>query len=205
MPVVCVMDGERALWRTLATHLTGAVYVLDLTLSGVEGFHMLERLWQAAHCFCPEGSDQAQAFVTHRLKRVLEGDVGRVVGGLRQMATKRGLRGAKLKQLNAAVGYLHNNRRFMRYDEYLAAGYPIGSGVAEGACRHLVKDRMERTRPGESVDDGGALPAADSVRTSRHVGREPDVNTPTLLPRWHKVPRLTTNSRATPRTSLRRG
>ena len=33
----------------------------------------------------------------------------------------------------------------MRYDEYLAAGYPIGSGVAEGACRHLVKDRMEQT------------------------------------------------------------
>ncbi len=138
MPVVCVMDGERALWRTLATYLTGVVCILDV-------FHMLERLWQAAHCFCPEGSDAAQAFVTQRLKRVLEGDVGRVVGGLRQMATKHGIRGAKLKQLNAAVGYLHNNRRFMRYDEYLAAGYPIGSGVAEGACRHLVKDRMERT------------------------------------------------------------
>ena len=28
---------------------------------------------------------------------------------------------------------------------YLAAGYPIGSGVAEGACRHLVKDRLEQT------------------------------------------------------------
>ena len=33
----------------------------------------------------------------------------------------------------------------MKYDDYLAAGYPIGSGVVEGACRHLVKDRMERT------------------------------------------------------------
>ena len=41
--------------------------------------------------------------------------------------------------------YLENNREHMRYDEYLAAGYPIGSGVAEGACRHLVKDRMEQT------------------------------------------------------------
>jgi hypothetical protein len=138
MPVVCVMDGERALWRTLATYLTGVVCILDV-------FHMLERLWQAAHCLCPEGSDAAQAFVTQRLKRVLEGDVGRVVGGLRQMATKQNLRGAKLKQLNRAIGYLHNNRRFMRYDQYLAAGYPIGSGVAEGACRHLVEDRMERT------------------------------------------------------------
>ena len=43
------------------------------------------------------------------------------------------------------IGYYENNRRHMKYDEYLAAGYPIGSGVAEGACRHLVKDRMERT------------------------------------------------------------
>ena len=41
--------------------------------------------------------------------------------------------------------YLENNREHMRYDEYIAAGYPIGSGVAEGACRHLVKDRMEQS------------------------------------------------------------
>ena len=61
------------------------------------------------------------------------------------MATKRNLRGAKLKQLQSAIGYLHHNRRFMHYDEYLVAGSQIGSGVAEGACRHLVKDRMERT------------------------------------------------------------
>jgi hypothetical protein len=40
---------------------------------------------------------------------------------------------------------MENNLERMRYDEYLAAGYPIASGVIEGACRHLVKDRMERT------------------------------------------------------------
>ena len=51
--------------------------------------------------------------------------------------------GAKRKRLLAVIGYLENNRSHMRYDEYLAAGYPIGSGVIEGACRHVVKDRME--------------------------------------------------------------
>jgi len=137
-PVVCVMDGERALWKMLMNFLTGIICILDI-------FHVLERVWQAAHCFYPEGSDEAREFVNQRLKRILEGEVGRVIGGLKQMATKQNLRGAKLKQLNSAIGYLHNNRRFMKYDEYLAAGYPIGSGVAEGACRHLVKDRMERT------------------------------------------------------------
>jgi hypothetical protein len=136
--VVCVMDGERALWKKLLAMVTGVVCILDL-------FHVLERLWQAAHCFHPEGSDEAKAFVTDRLLRLLRGEVGYVIGGLKQMATKQALRGSRQQQLSAAIGYLERNRRLMRYDEYLAAGYPIGSGVAEGACRHLVKDRMERT------------------------------------------------------------
>lgn len=136
--VVCVMDGERALWKMLLALLPGIVCILDL-------FHVLERLWQAAHCFHAEGSDAAREFVSDRLFRLLRGEVGYVIGGLKQMAIKRGLSGSRARQLNAAIGYLENNRRFMRYDEYLAAGYPIGSGVAEGACRHLVKDRMERT------------------------------------------------------------
>ena len=137
-PVVCVMDGERALWTTLADTIDDVVGVLDI-------FHVLERLWQAAHCFHPEGSQEAQAFVTDRLLRLLRGEAGYVIGGLKQMTTKQKLKGRRAKQMSAVIGYLQRNRRFMRYDEYLAAGYPIGSGVAEGACRHLVKDRMELT------------------------------------------------------------
>jgi hypothetical protein len=137
-PVVCVMDGERALWKMLTRLIVGVVCILDL-------FHVLERLWQAAHCFHAEGSEEAQAFVTDRLLRLLRGQVGYVIGGLKQMATKRGLTGSRRRQLTTVIGYLERNRRLMRYDEYLAAGYPIGSGVAEGACRHLVKDRMELT------------------------------------------------------------
>jgi len=72
-PVVCVMDGERALWKMLLSYLCGIICILDL-------FHVLERVWQAAHCFHPEGSDEAQAFVTERLRRILQGDVGRVIG-----------------------------------------------------------------------------------------------------------------------------
>jgi hypothetical protein len=136
--LVCVMDGERALWKRLLAAVVGVVCILDL-------FHVLERLWQAAHCFHAEGSEEAQAFVTDRLTRLLRGEVGYVIGGLKQMATKQGLGGSRGRQLTAVIGYLESNRRFLRYDEYLAAGYPIGSGVAEGACRHLVKDRMELT------------------------------------------------------------
>jgi len=57
----------------------------------------------------------------------------------------RGLKGSRKKTVRDAAEYFERNRARMKYDEYLAAGYPIGSGVVEGACRHLVKDRMERT------------------------------------------------------------
>jgi hypothetical protein len=137
-PVVCLMDGERALWEAQRVYFSEAVGVLDL-------FHVLERLWTAAHCFHSEGSDEAEQFVEDRLRGLLEGRVGFVIGGLRQRMTKHGLTGSRRKTLEAAITYLENNREHMRYDEYIAAGYPIGSGVAEGACRHLVKDRMEQS------------------------------------------------------------
>jgi len=137
-PVICVMDGDRSLWRLLVQLVVGVVGILDI-------YHVLERLWDAAYCFFPEGSPEAKVFVTERLKRLLEGKVGYVLGGLKQMGTKGNLSKSRRKQLSQVIVYLENNRRFMHYDEYLAKGYPIGSGVVEGACRHLVKDRMEGT------------------------------------------------------------
>jgi hypothetical protein len=136
-PVVCLMDGEAALWDECRVWFDGAVGILDL-------FHALERLWAVAHCFHPEGSEAAGEFVTERLRMLLNGKVGSVIRGLRRLATAHGLKGQRRQTVRRAAGYFENNRGRMRYDEYLAAGYPIGSGVAEGACRHLVKDRMER-------------------------------------------------------------
>ncbi len=136
--VVCVMDGDRALWNKVNKYIPDAIGILDL-------YHVMERLWDAAYCFHAEGSEDAQTFVTERLERILEGQVGRVIGGLKQRQTKHQLRGARRKQLETVITYLENNRQYMAYDYYLEFGYPIGSGVVEGACRHLVKDRMELT------------------------------------------------------------
>ncbi len=147
---VCLFDGERALWDAWLDWLGDTVGILDI-------FHVLERLWTAAYCFHAEGSREAEAFVTARLRMLLEGRVRGVVSGLRQMGTKRGLKGAKARALAVATNYLENNQDFMRYDEYLAAGYPIGSGVAEGACRHLVKDRLEQTGMRWTVEGAQAL------------------------------------------------
>lgn len=76
---------------------------------------------------------------------LLEGKVGQVIGGLRRMISSHDLAGEKRRVLRSVIGYYDNHRNSMKYDVYLAAGYPIGSGVVEGACRHLVKDRLERT------------------------------------------------------------
>lgn len=113
------------------------VDVLDL-------LHVTPRLWDAAALFYPRGSREAKKFVRERVLRILQGEVQAVVRGLRRMGTQR-LSGKKRADLEKICNYFEKNRERMRYDEYLAAGYPIASGVIEGACRHIVKDRLERT------------------------------------------------------------
>jgi hypothetical protein len=139
-PVVFLSDGERALHDRQGEYLPeGVTCVLDL-------LHVMQRLWKVAWCLFEEGTQKAQAeqWVEDRLRMLLDGKVGYVIGGLRQTVTKRKLKGSRRKTVREVIGYFDRNRSRMRYDEYLAAGYPIGSGVIEGACRHLVKDRLER-------------------------------------------------------------
>jgi hypothetical protein len=147
---VCLFDGEPALWGCWQEFLPDSVGILDL-------FHVSQRLWVAAHCLHKEKSPEAAAFVEERLRQLLEGRVGYVIGGLRQMVTKHQLKGPKRTKVLEAAQYYQNNRQHMKYDEYLAAGYPIGSGVVEGACRHLVKDRLEGTGMRWTVEGAQAM------------------------------------------------
>jgi hypothetical protein len=138
-PMVYLSDGQEALWQARAEWLpeVNSVDILDL-------LHVTPRLWQAAHVFHPEKSDAAEQFVRHYLLRVLQGKTAGVVRRFRALGRAQELSAAKKKTLRNVCAYLRKNRQRMRYDEYLAAGYPIASGAIEGACRHLVKDRMER-------------------------------------------------------------
>lgn len=134
---VCIMDGSKGLWTQARAELKGYTFILDL-------FHVLEYLWKVAHVFYPENSPEAEGFVRHRLRMLLDGKVGYVIGGMRQMLTKqRKLHKPQRDIILKTIAYYESNRKAMRYDEYIAAGYPIGSGAVEAACRHLVKDRME--------------------------------------------------------------
>jgi hypothetical protein len=134
---VAVTDGERAL-QILVEETLGVTLILDL-------LHVLEKLWKAAYVFHAEGSLEAELWVLDRTLRILFGEVSQVIKGIRQTITKRRLSGAKRKTLCGVADYLHRNRARMRYDEYLDRGWPIASGPVEGACKNLIKDRMERS------------------------------------------------------------
>ena len=160
-PAIVLCDGERALWTTFTAMLTRPfVGILDL-------WHALTYLWLAAKVF--HGAKRGQeAFVTARLRMLLEGEIGGVIKGLKQMGTQQGLAGEKKRTLAKVVGYFDRNREHMQYDQYLRAGYPIGSGVIEGACRHVIKDRMERAGMLWTLDGASALLRLRVVHTNGH-------------------------------------
>ena len=114
---------------------------VDVTIV-LDVIHVIEYLWEAALCFHREGTKDAEQWVSKRLYEILRGRASHVAAGMRRSATKRGLRRQQRRGVDKCAGYLLNHREFLKYDEYLAAGYPIATGVIEGACRYLVKDRM---------------------------------------------------------------
>lgn len=138
-PTVCLCDGQESLWLACAESVLDddRVDILDL-------LHVTPRLWKAGKLLYGEKSKDVLPFVRQRVTQVLEGKVATVIRSLRRLAQERGLASAKKKALARICSYLNKNRQRMHYDEYLRQGYPIASGVIEGACRHLIKDRMER-------------------------------------------------------------
>jgi hypothetical protein len=141
-PVVLLMDGQDSLWKAgwdyLPEELADVTEILDL-------LHALAYLWEAAHLFHPNGSGAARAFVKEQARRLLHGEVAAVIHSLRWLGTHHKLKGKRRETLERICGYFHNNAQRMAYDVYLGHGFPIASGVIEGACRCVVKDRMERS------------------------------------------------------------
>ena len=134
--IVCLCDGEPALRREQQAQLPEATLIL-------EWFHAGQYACAAATALHPR-DEGARAAETERLERLLlTGQVARAIRGLRRRASAPGTTAAVRRALRRTANYWSRRRDCMKYDEYLAAGLPIGSGVVEGACRHLVKDRLE--------------------------------------------------------------
>lgn len=194
--------GHRRDWVVL---VDGAKHQIDLITAEAEQrdanitividlIHVLEYLWGAAWCLHGHTDGVlAEAWVARHARALLTGNALDVAADLDKQARAARIRGAKRKGIDDAIGYLTNKAEHLRYDTALANGWPIATGVIEGACRHLVKDRLDIT---------GArwgLSGAEAVLKLRALRTNGDFNT---YWRWHEQQEFTRNHLARYRDGL---
>ena len=140
--LVCLMDGEQKLWDLQQQWLGRSVEILDF-------FHALKRIREVSKVVHANNPSRRDEWVSLQMYDLLVGKVETVIRRWRRLTREAEQKKFWTKDDHAtvasAIGYFCNNRHRMRYDEYLSKGYPIGSGIAEGACRNLVKDRLDCT------------------------------------------------------------
>jgi hypothetical protein len=160
-PWVVVMDGALGLWSLISKTLCAIKYVGILDI-----IHVIEYLWLAGNTLYGEKNAKTKKWVYDRLVAILQGRVGTVIGGLKQSIAKRKLTKRKIDSLKTVIRYFENHREWMKYDEYLRLGYPIGTGVVESSCGHTVKNRMEGTGRRWSLEGAEAILLLRSIYTS---------------------------------------
>jgi hypothetical protein len=139
--VVAVDGAEDQLDRLLEM---AEAYDVKITLI-VDIIHVTQYIWKAARAFFPNDRIELEYAAWANVKSVLEGKAIGVARTLRRKATVDRLSADRRKPVDKCADYLLKYADHLQYDRYLAAGYPIATGVIEGACRYLVGDRMELT------------------------------------------------------------
>jgi hypothetical protein len=128
--------------------------------------HVLEYLWKAAFGFHAPGTVEAETWVMERALRILQGNASEVATQIRQSATLQNLSDKSRENVDKCADYLLKYRDFLDYDRYLTQGYPIATGVIEGACRHLICDRMDITGARWRLDRAEAVLKIRAIRSS---------------------------------------
>ena len=139
---VALVDGENQQLRILGR--MAKKQGVDITII-VDIIHVIEYLWKAGRAFYPKSGPELEKWVQHRLLKILEGKAGLMAGGMRRSATVKNLTDKQREPVDTCATYLKNKAPYLKYDRYLDLGFPIATGVIEGACRHLIKDRMDIT------------------------------------------------------------
>lgn len=153
----------------------------------VDVVHVLEYIWDAARGLFGKSTPAAEAWVSDRLLALLTGrSGGDIAKTIRWWASRRELGEPALALIETACNYLadRTRTRLMHYAEALRDGLPIATGVIEGACRYLVKDRMDRTGARWSLTGAEAVLRLRAVRASGdfdaywvfHLAREKERN-----------------------------
>ena len=123
--VVCLGDGAPANWSQFGLHFPKRVEVLDW-------YHAVEHLWAAAKDRRGEDSARVEAWIEARKQELWEGGVEAVLTAL------------KAGEATSEIHYFETNRHRMRYAEFRARGYPIGSGTVESACKRVIGARLKQ-------------------------------------------------------------
>ena len=132
----------------------------------IDFIHVLEYLWKAAWCFFDEGDPEAEKWVHGHAFTILRGRSSDVAGAIRRKATCLGLAEGDRKGANKCADYLINKRPYLDYATALERGWPIATGVIEGACRHIVKDRMDLTGARWGLDGAEAVLEIRALRSN---------------------------------------
>jgi hypothetical protein len=172
----------------------------------VDFIHVAQYVWQAALAFYPADPAKQDAWVRTHLLEILRGKAGYVAGGMRRSATRRLMATADRKPVDECADYLLAYARYLTYHTALSAGLPIASGVVEGACRHLVNDRMNLTGARWSLEGAEAVLRLRALRSSEdfddywgfheirqyernHAARYADQQVPATVPPKQPSPR----------------
>jgi len=159
---VVLVDGNQAqldlIHKTARKHGVKVHVLMDV-------IHVLEYLWKASYCFHEDGTKEAEAWVSQRLRMLLEGSSpSDVAAGMKRSATQQQL--ARRKAVDKCAACLCKHRAYLDYARALREGWPIATGVIEGACRHLIKDRMEKTGARWTLEMAEAILKLRALRSS---------------------------------------
>jgi len=154
---VALTDGSEALQAQMQAHFATTPLILDI-------IHANEYLWDAATSVLGETNPHRLDWLRPKLVGLLEGRTTEVIAALEAERAKPATTPSQRQALERTIGYYRRNQAYMRYDTYLAHGWPIGTGAVEGACAHLVKDRMEQAGMRWTVDGAQAVLDLRAVR-----------------------------------------
>ncbi len=132
----------------------------------VDFIHVMEYLWGAAWSFFPKGDAAVEAWVRDRALAILQGAARDVAAGIRRRASAQHLEASSRRGADDCANYLTAKAGYLDYPKALAAGWPIATGIIEGACRHIVADRMDLTGARWSVDGAEAILKLRAVRSN---------------------------------------
>jgi hypothetical protein len=141
-PWIALVDGNTTQIEAIKAEATRRQADVTIVLDFI---HVLEYLWKAAWSFFEPGDPDAEDWVADQATKVLNGKAAAVAAGIRRRATRFGYSPAERKGADHAAAYLTSKKPYLDYRTALTSGWPIATGIIEGACRHIVKDRMDIT------------------------------------------------------------